>query len=398
MFNNFRHTQDLFDELQRQYMTFVNSLLLENKNLRTDIDRIDANYCHQLSNLRSVNNEVVNNSMAAQVRCATKEQNRLNDERARLLQSQSRKVQTFDNSIVLERDWYMKLNDEILRLQEEIRKKDERLKEEICSRAEEAKNKTTISNALSKLKMDNEKLIVKLNKMQFQFKNVLISIQGTNVKLQSVTARLKSEKHRVNGVLSKLRSYLLTIAKAFSLLKLKNNELTAFNSNQYIRFKDDLKTEQITMVKLRDEIMHLKNEKRHVSDTLNLLEDYLPKITKVFLELKLTNENLTTADTVNANRMIQLQNVLATEQRTNVKLRDEVTCLKNEKTRIDDWWKLEVTKRIDETKHEMTRVNNNESNKLTKTIEIAMKRGNLKNYRFVLNIVHQHLCNRNLDP
>jgi len=336
--------------------------------------------------------------MAAQVRCATKEQNRLNDERARLLQSQSRKVQTFDNSIVLERDWYMKLNDEILRLQEEIRKKDERLKEEICSRAEEAKNKTTISNALSKLKMDNEKLIVKLNKMQFQFKNVLISIQGTNVKLQSVTARLKSEKHRVNGVLSKLRSYLLTIAKAFSLLKLKNNELTAFNSNQYIRFKDDLKTEQITMVKLRDEIMHLKNEKRHVSDTLNLLEDYLPKITKVFLELKLTNENLTTADTVNANRMIQLQNVLATEQRTNVKLRDEVTCLKNEKTRIDDWWKLEVTKRIDETKHEMTRVNNNESNKLTKTIEIAMKRGNLKNYRFVLNIVHQHLCNRNLDP
>lgn len=371
MFNNFRHTQDLFDELQSQYMTFVNSLLLENKNLRNDIERIDASYCRQLGDLRSVINGI-NDSMANQVWCATKEQNRLNVEHSQFLRNKSREIQMLENSIVEERNLNKKLNDEILGLQEKIRRKDECIQKEIWKTAEETRNKIIVSNDLSELKLENEKLIVKSNQTQVQFKNFLISTQKTNVKLQSAITNLKSKKRQVNDILSKLRNYFPTVVKALSLLKLKTEELTTLNANQNIQLNDVLKTEQITKVKLQDEITRLKNEKLHVNDSLNHLENCLPTIVKVFAELKSNNEKLTA---VNANQMIRLQNVLATEQRTNIKLRDEVIYLKNEKKRIDDWWKLELQKRIAETGHQITEVNKNGLNRLIKTIGILEKRG-----------------------
>lgn len=333
MFKNFRQLEDTFNELNCQFTTFVHSLSLENQYLRLDINKIDANHCRQLANIRSVNDEL-NKSLVNQIQCAVEHRNQLSTEKAQLLQNSLLEVQKMESLIAVERKLNVKLNGDILRLREKITEKDEFLKREFNRKVEVMK------------------------------KNMIVNYQTAMEFNQKIWAK---KILRVDRTLCQLEDYLPTVGKTFSKLKLKNQNLINKVNHMRVQHKNSTMLVQNLGSKLQEEITHLKNEKRQVDDSINQLKTYIRTMENIY-RLKFENEK--------NNQIIQFNNVLKAEQNTNVKLQDEVTYLKNENIRIDNWWKLEVERRVNESKNEKTEFHKKTLNKLYINLETAVTRGN----------------------
>lgn len=334
MFKNFKQIEYTFNELNCQFTTFVHSLLLENQNLRLDIDKIDVNHCRQLANIRFVNNEL-NKSLAKQVQCIINERNQLSREKAQLMLNNLVKIRNMESLIAAERKLNIELNEDMLRLRKEITEKDEFLNREMNRKIEETKN------------------------------NLIINYQTAMEFNQKTWAK---KILQVDCTLCRLEDFLPTVAKTFSKLKLENqNSINKLNQIR-VQYKNVTMSVQKLGNKLREEITYLRNEKIQVNDLINQLKIYIPTMEKMY-RLKFENEK--------ANQIIQFNEVLKTEQNTNIKLKDEITYLKNENIRTDNWWKLEVQRKVTKSKNEITEYKNMLNN-LHINLETTVIRGNFK--------------------
>lgn len=335
MFTNFRQIENTFNELNYQYTTFVRSLSLENKNLRLDIVRIDANYDRQLADIRSVN-EKLNESLANQIQCAVYERNQLTTENTKLLRNNLLEVQKMKSLIVVERRLNAKLDDEVLRLRKEISEKDEFLNRKMYRKIEETKTKMVVEN----------QTVIDLNQ------------------------KIWSEKIlQLDKTIYRLEDCVPLVVNTLSTLKSKNEVLINKLNQMQDQFTNVTTSVKKLGMKLRDEITHLKNDKYQIHDLINQLKSYIPTIEKIFT-LKLENQR--------ANQINQFNDAIKSEQNTNSMLQNEVAYLKNENIRKENMWKFKVHKRLNESKNEMTVFHENTLNKLYKNLETAVKRGKFK--------------------
>jgi len=171
--------------------------------------------------------------------------------------------------------------------------------------------------------LEDGDVIIRANQMS-KLKTILTAEQNANIKLKNELKHIRIKSIQANDTFTELESYLPMVAKIFSEIRLKNEDLST-KANKLVYLEHILITEQNKNNKLRDELELLKNEKRQSDEALNQIAVYILAIQKIIPELKLKIVNFN----VQLNQMDQFKNILIEEQRKNIELQNEVMCLKN---------------------------------------------------------------------
>lgn len=251
-----RQVEDMFDELKSQYVKKFHSLSLENKNLRLDIERIDASYCHQLAKIRSANNDV-QELLASQIQRVEDERDEMN--------------KTYTQNLIEEQTKNFKLQHEVADLKQNI----EKTKQCLLKWNRQLESKPT----------SNHNLLSNSN----QIENDLKLEQNKNIKLKDEIVDMKIKIVEIDNTLSELEHYLPEIITTIWDLK-ATNENQLLKSCKTIRLQNDLKEEKMKNVILIENITCLKKEIQVKNGTKNQINN--EKIHEKLIYLKKKNAEI----------------------------------------------------------------------------------------------------------
>lgn len=225
-----REVENTFKELECQYVTYVDSLLLENRTLRHDNERMDTNHCVQLTSLRSANDRV-NESLTKQIRYLEKERDQLSAKYSRLTQTYSVDVNDLQNTIAEESDVNLKLNSEILRVREKMKKNDQLFRDNMRKMEEVMKIKITKNFELNFVRMY----------LNFNIRTAVLKSVLNNVK-KSLTGQVECLERERNR-----------LSEEYSLLSHKNGV-------QVQNLKNSIAVERDVNRKLNDDVVRIRKQ------------------------------------------------------------------------------------------------------------------------------------------